>query len=275
MVDRITDPKHHVRIAIVGKYMKHRDAYKSVYESLDHAGIANRAKVEVVRVEAEDVDSRGAEVFLDEVDGILVPGGFGMRGIEGKIEAIRFARTHGIPFFGICLGLQCAVVEFARSVLGYEDANSTEFDKATAHPVIWMMEEQQSVRERGGTMRLGSWPCVLAPRSLSRQAYGAETIHERHRHRYEINNDYRDEFRRHGFVASGTSPDGTIVEIMEQTGHPWFLAVQFHPEFKSKPTAAHPLFREFVAAALRIRGQRRESGARPISHPTETVTTPA
>jgi len=275
MVERIMHPKHGVRIAVVGKYMKHRDAYKSVYESLDHAGIANRAKVEVVRVEAEEVDSRGAEEFLRDVDGILVPGGFGMRGIEGKIEAIRYARTRGIPFFGICLGLQCAVVEFARSVLGLEDANSTEFDKTTKHPVIWMMEEQQSVRERGGTMRLGSWPCVLAPRSLALQAYGAQTARERHRHRYEINNDYRNDFRKHGFVASGTSPDGTIVEIMEQTSHPWFLAVQFHPEFKSKPTEAHPLFREFIAAALRNRvAGRPESEARPFPQPTETVKTP-
>jgi CTP synthase len=251
MVDRITNPKHDVRIAVVGKYMKHRDAYKSVYESLDHAGIANRAKIHVVRVEAEEVDARGAEEFLDGVDGILVPGGFGMRGIEGKIEAIRYARTRAIPFFGICLGLQCAVVEFARCVLGLADANSTEFDKTTKNPVIWMMEDQQSVRERGGTMRLGSWPCVLAPRSLAIEAYRTQTIHERHRHRYEINNDYRDDFHERGFIATGTSPDGTIVEIMEQTGHPWFVAVQFHPEFKSKPTAAHPLFRDFVAAALR------------------------
>ncbi|HKI16260.1 MAG TPA: CTP synthase [Isosphaeraceae bacterium] len=275
MVERITRPKHNVRIAVAGKYMKHRDAYKSVYESLDHAGVANRAKVEVVRVEAEEVDSRGAEELLRDVDGILVPGGFGMRGIDGKIEAIRYARTRGIPFFGICLGLQCAVVEFARSILGHEDANSTEFDRTTEHPVIWMMEEQQSVRERGGTMRLGAWPCVLAPRSLAIQAYGAPTIRERHRHRYEINNAYRNAFREHGFVASGTSPDGTIVEIMELTGHPWFLAVQFHPEFKSKPTAAHPLFREFVAAALRNRSASRpESEARPFPQPNETVKTP-
>jgi CTP synthase len=275
MVERITSPKYDVRIAVVGKYMKHRDAYKSVYESLDHAGIANRAKVHVVRVEAEEVDAKGAEEFLEGVDGILVPGGFGMRGIEGKIEAIRYARTRGIPFFGICLGLQCAVVEFARSVLGLADANSTEFEKETDNPVIWMMEEQQSVRERGGTMRLGSWPCVLAPRSLALEAYGTTTIGERHRHRYEINNDYRDDFRKHGFVASGTSPDGTIVEIMEQPDHPWFLAVQFHPEFKSKPTKAHPLFREFIAAALRKRAANRdESEAEPRPHQRDVVRMP-
>jgi CTP synthase len=275
MVERITNPKHEVRIAVVGKYMKHRDAYKSVYESLDHAGIANRAKVDVVRVEAEEVDARGAEEFLENVDGILVPGGFGMRGIEGKIEAIRYARTRAIPFFGICLGLQCAVVEFARSVLDLADANSTEFDKTTGNPVIWMMEEQHSVRERGGTMRLGSWPCALAPRSLAREAYGHETIRERHRHRYEINSDYREEFRERGFIATGTSPDGTIVEIMEQTAHPWFVAVQFHPEFKSKPTAAHPLFREFVAAALRKRDTGRlDAPAQPRTHASDIVKAP-
>jgi CTP synthase len=257
MVERIKHPKHEVRIAVVGKYMKHRDAYKSVYEALDHAGIANHARVLVVRVEAEEVESRGAEAILGGVDGILVPGGFGMRGIEGKIEAIRYARTHGVPYFGICLGMQCAVVEFARDVLGLEDANSTEFDKTTEHPVIWLMPEQQSVRERGGTMRLGSWPCALAPEGMARQAYGADLVHERHRHRYEFNDAYRREFEESGLVATGTIPDGTIVEIVELVDHPWFVAVQFHPEFQSKPTRAHPLFREFVAAALRQRGASR------------------
>jgi CTP synthase len=259
MVERIKNPNHEVRIAVVGKYMKHRDAYKSVYEALDHAGIANRARVLVVRVEAEEVDSRGAEAILGGVDGILVPGGFGMRGIEGKIEAVRFARTRRIPYFGICLGMQCAVVEFARSVLGLEDANSTEFDQTTGHPVIWMMEEQHSVRERGGTMRLGSWPCALTAGTKSREAYAVEQVAERHRHRYEFNNAYRGNFEENGLVATGTSPDGTIVEIIELTDHPWFVAVQFHPEFKSKPTQAHPLFREFVAAALRQRGTSRTS----------------
>jgi CTP synthase len=265
MVDRIMHPKYEVRIAVVGKYMKHRDAYKSVYESLDHAGIANRARVTIVHVEAEEVDKNGALALLAGVDGILVPGGFGMRGIEGKIEAIRYARTQGIPYFGICLGMQCAVVEFARSELGMEDANSTEFDQNTEHPVIWLMEEQQGVQERGGTMRLGAWPCNLAPGSLAFQAYGCAQVHERHRHRYELNNAYRAAFEEQGWVASGTSPDGTIVEIMELVDHPWFLAVQFHPEFKSKPTEAHPLFRDFVAAALRQRSATRvlaERGAR-------------
>jgi CTP synthase len=251
IVERIKNPKHEVRIALVGKYMKIRDAYKSVYEALDHAGIANRTRVVVERVEAEEVDSQGADAILGGVDGILVPGGFGMRGIEGKIEAIRYARTQKVPYFGICLGMQCAVVEVARNELGLKDANSTEFDSATAHPVIAMMEEQQSVQDRGGTMRLGAYPCVLSPGSLAHQAYGAGLIHERHRHRYELNNEYRRAFHERGLVASGISPDGTIVEIMERVDHPWFLAVQFHPEFKSKPTKAHPLFRDFVAAALK------------------------
>ncbi|MGZ3433448.1 MAG: CTP synthase [Isosphaeraceae bacterium] len=255
MVDRIMNPKHEVRIAVVGKYMKHRDSYKSVYESLDHAGIAHRARVLVVRVEAEEVSVRGAEALLGGVDGILVPGGFGMRGIEGKIEAIRFARTNQIPFFGICLGMQCAVIEFARSILELDEANSTEFDKTTDHPVIALMENQRSVQQLGGTMRLGAWPCMLAPDRLARRAYGAEQISERHRHRYEFNNEYRKAFEQHGLIATGTSPDGVIVEIVELRNHPWFLAVQFHPEFQSKPTRAHPLFRDFVGAAL----QRRET----------------
>jgi CTP synthase len=253
MVERIMHPKHEVRIAIVGKYMKHRDAYKSVYEALDHAGIANRTRVLVVRIEAEHVEGRGADALLAGVDGILVPGGFGMRGIEGKIEAIRFARAHKVPFFGICLGMQCAVVECARDLLGLENANSTEFDQTTDHPVIWLMEEQESVRERGGTMRLGAWPCVLTPGSLAHEAYRRDQISERHRHRYELNNAYRKRFQEHGLFATGISPDGTIVEVMERRDHPWFVAVQFHPEFKSKPTEAHPLFRDFVAASLRKR----------------------
>jgi CTP synthase len=259
MVARIMHPLEEARIAVVGKYMKHRDAYKSVYEALDHAGIANRTRVLVERVEAEEVDRRGAEAFLSGVDGILVPGGFGMRGIEGKIEAIRYARTRGIPYFGICLGMQCAVVELARDALGLEDANSTEFDPATNHPVICLMEEQQSVRQRGGTMRLGAWPSVLAPGSLARAAYGFDQVNERHRHRYELNNDYRQAFQERGFFATGTSPDGKLVEIMERRDHPWFLAVQFHPEFKSKPTKAHRLFRDFIAAALRRHDTRRST----------------
>ena len=250
LVDRIRHPDHEVRIAVVGKYMRHRDAYKSVYEALDHAGIANRSRVIVQRIEAEEIADGGAESALGGVDGILVPGGFGMRGVEGKIEAIRFARTRRVPYFGICLGMQCAVVEFARNVLGFEDANSTEFDKSTQHPVIALMGDQSAVRQRGGTMRLGSCPCVLAPDSLARQAYDLDVIHERHRHRYEFNNAYRKAYEDNGFLLTGMSPDGQLVEIIEWPDHPWFLAVQFHPEFQSKPTRAHPLFRDFISAAL-------------------------
>jgi CTP synthase len=250
LIDRVRQPDHEVTIAVVGKYVKHRDAYKSVYEALDHAGISHRARVVVRRVEAEEVNGRGVEAVLAGVDGILVPGGFGMRGVEGKIEAIRYARTRDIPFFGICLGMQCAAVEFARSVLGLDDANSTEFDKNTEHPVIALMEEQAAVRQRGGTMRLGEWTCRLTPESLASRAYATDVVRERHRHRYEFNNSYRPAFEAHGLVPSGLSPDGSLIEILELTDHPWFLAVQFHPEFKSKPTQAHPLFRDFVAAAL-------------------------
>src|SRR4051812_23071960 len=234
LVDRVQHPDHEVRIAVVGKYMKHRDAYKSVYESLDHAGIANRTRVIVQRVEAEEVTGRAADAVLRGVDGILVPGGFGMRGIEGKIEAVRFARTRGVPFFGICLGMQCASIEFARSVLGLDDANSTEFDGTTRNPVIALMEDQAKVRERGGTMRLGAYGCRLEPDSRASQAYESDTIFERHRHRYEFNNAYRKAFAEAGFVPTGLSPDGSLVEIVELADHPWFLAVQFHPEFKSK-----------------------------------------
>ncbi len=263
LVDRVRNPEHEVTIAVVGKYMKHRDAYKSVYESLDHAGISHRARVVVRRVEAEEIGRGGAAAVLAGVDGVLVPGGFGMRGIEGKIEAIRFARTKGIPFFGICLGMQCAAVEFARNVLNLEDANSTEFDGATQHPVISLMEDQSRVRQRGGTMRLGAWPCDLGAGTLARQAYGAERIDERHRHRYEFNNAYRKRFEENGFRPTGVSPDGQLVEIVELPEHPWFLAVQFHPEFKSKPTRAHPLFRDFVGAALRRREAPRPAEPEP------------
>jgi CTP synthase len=263
LVDRLRHPKHEVTIAVVGKYMRHRDAYKSVYESLDHAGIAHRTRVIVRRVESEELNREGmAEQALAGVDGLLVPGGFGMRGIEGKIDAIRIARTRGVPYFGICLGMQCATIEFARHVLGLHDANSTEFSQETRHPVIAMMEDQRSVQVRGGTMRLGAYPCVLTPGSKARKAYGPELVHERHRHRYEFNNDFRDDFQRAGFVATGVSPDGRLVEIIEVLDHPWFVAVQFHPEFQSKPTQAHPLFRDFIGAAL-ARREAHKGGGKP------------
>lgn len=257
LVDRVKQPKHEVTIAVVGKYIKHRDAYKSVYESLDHAGISHRARVLVRRVESEDISSQGAEALLGGVDGILIPGGFGMRGIEGKIEAIRYARKQNIPFFGICLGMQCAVIEFARDEIGLMDANSTEFDQDTQHPVISLMADQHEVNERGGTMRLGLWPCQLQEGSLAHKAYGKLDIQERHRHRYEVNNDYRERLIQAGLTPTGVSPDGTLVEIVECKDHPWFLAVQFHPEFLSKPTKSHPLFRDFIGASLARRQSKR------------------
>jgi CTP synthase len=270
LVDHIRHPQREVQIAVVGKYISHRDAYKSVYESLDHAGIAHRSRVVVRRVEAEDVPGESAAKLLAGVDGILVPGGFGMRGIEGKIEAIRYAHANRIPFFGICLGMQCATIEFARDTLGWRDANSTEFDSNTQHPVIAMMDEQRGVKQRGGTMRLGKYPCQLVPGTLSHQAYGKELISERHRHRYEFNNDYREALVEAGFRIAGTSPDGKLVEIVELPTHPWFVAVQFHPEFQSKPTAPHPLFRDFVGAAIR----RKESAKEPAGGATTGATKP-
>ena len=249
LVDRIRNPDHEIQIAVVGKYIKHRDAYKSVYESLDHAGIANRTRVRVLSVEAEEVGDRGAEATLGGVDGILVPGGFGMRGIEGKIEAIRYARMRKIPFFGICLGMQCAAIEFARSILGLEDANSTEFDTSTKNDVIALMEDQSYVRQRGGTMRLGSWACRLAPRAWRSVPIGRK----RSTNVIAIVTSSTTSIvnlRGKRLLATGLSPDGSLVEIIELVDHPWFLAVQFHPEFKSKPTRSHPLFRDFVAAAL-------------------------
>ncbi len=249
----LRNPEHEISVAVVGKYAEHRDAYKSIYEALDHAGIAHRAQVRVQRIQSEQVEHQGAERLLGGFDGVLVPGGFGERGIEGKVQAVRFARQRGIPFLGICLGMQCAVIEFARHVAGLAGAHSTEFDKDTPHPVICLLDEQKQITDKGGTMRLGAQPCVLQPGTRAWDAYGQALIHERHRHRYEFNNDYRRRLEEHGLVVSGTSPDGRLVEIVELAGHPWFVAVQFHPEFKSKPTAAHPLFRDFIGAAIQHR----------------------
>jgi CTP synthase len=262
LLQRIQNPSHEVTIAVVGKYIKHNDAYKSVYESLAHAGIALATKVLIRKVESEDIEREGAEPVLSGMDGVLVPGGFGYRGIAGKIEAIRFARERGVPYFGICLGLQCAVIEFARNVVGLEDANTTEIEGACRHPVVCLLDEQFHITDKGGTMRLGSYNCILAEGSLARRAYGSPEVHERHRHRYEFNNQYRNQFMAHGMVFSGTSPDGQLVEVIELPGHPWFLAVQCHPEFKSKPTAAHPLFRGFVEASLKRREQKKTDAAR-------------
>ncbi len=251
----IRNPEADVRIAVVGKYGELQDAYKSIYEALDHGGIANRCSVTVERILAEDVQRNGAEKVLGRVDGILVPGGFGSRGVEGKIDAAGFAREHAVPYLGICLGLQCAAIDFARNVCGLQGADSTEANLDTPHPVISLLEEQQEVVDKGASMRLGAYLCVLEPGSRAHQAYGEDNISERHRHRYEFNNRYRETFQSHGAVFSGLSPDGKLVEMLELRDHPWFVTTQAHPEFKSYPTAPHPLFREFVRAVLdRSRG---------------------
>ncbi len=250
---RIRNPAHSVKIGVVGKYIELQDAYKSVYESITHAGIANNAKVEVVRVDAEELEKRGGIALLKGLDGILVPGGFGDRGTEGKIIAARFARENKVPYYGLCLGLQIAVIEFCRNVLHLKGANSTEFDAASPHPVINMMEEQKKIIDKGATMRLGSYECALTPGSKAAKAYKTESVRERHRHRYEVNNAYVGQFQRAGLVVSGVNPRRNLVEIVELKDHPFFLAVQFHPEFQSKPLQAHPLFAAFIAAALKAR----------------------
>jgi CTP synthase len=253
MVQKVKHPKRAVDIAVVGKYTEVRDAYKSITESLIHAGIANDARVNIRWMEATDLEGKAAAGLLKGMSGILVPGGFGHRGIEGKIEAIRYAREKKVPYFGICLGMQTMAIEFARNVMGLAGANSTEFDSASPHPVISLLEEQKEIKNMGGTMRLGSYPCRVSKGTHAAAAYGEKVIFERHRHRYEFNNLYRDQFAAKGMALAGLSPDATLVEILEIKNHPWMLGVQFHPEFKSKPTAAHPLFRDFVAAALKKR----------------------
>jgi CTP synthase len=241
---------------MVGKYISLKDAYKSIYEALAHGAVANDVELKLRQVEATDVEAKGAEALLRGAHGVLVPGGFGDRGIEGKIQAVAYARREGIPFLGICLGMQCAVIEFARNACGLSEANSQEFAPNSPHQVIHLMEEQKKTRNLGGTMRLGAWDCELRPGTKAAAAYGALRISERHRHRYELNNDYRDRFQAAGMIISGTSPDGMLVEMVELQKHPWFVACQFHPEFKSRPLKAHPLFRGFVgAAAARAEGQ--------------------
>lgn len=251
VVDVLRKPKFEVKICVVGKYIELQDAYKSIYEALVHGGIANKAKVNIIRIDSTELEKGDKNVkLLEGAQGILIPGGFGDRGIEGKIKAIRYARENKIPFFGICLGMQLATVEFARDICGMKDANSTEFNAKTGYPIISLLEEQKSVRDLGATMRLGSYPCKLQKNSLSYAAYGRENIEERHRHRYEFNNRYRAQLEKHGMIFSGMNTQQDLVEIIELKGHPWFVACQFHPEFKSKPDVAHPLFREFVKAAL-------------------------
>jgi CTP synthase len=272
LMHKLRNPQHEISIAVVGKYAEHKDAYKSIYEALDHAGIHHRAQIRFGRIQSSEIEAEGPERLLSGYDGILVPGGFGERGIEGKVQAIRFAREREIPFFGICLGMQCAVIEFGRTVVGLQRAQSTEFDKETPDPVICLLDEQREITNLGGTMRLGSQPAKLVAGSKANRAYGVDQIAERHRHRYEFNNVYRQQFTAHGMAFTGTSPDDQLVEIIELPNHPWFVAVQFHPEFKSKPTQSHPLFAGFVDAAVqrRLRRKNRVAGA-PEPSTTESV----
>jgi len=250
VVEKALHPKNKVTIALVGKYIALQDAYKSIYESLAHAGIYNDARVEIRKVDSEDIQKKGPEIFLKDVSGILVPGGFGYRGIEGKIKAIKFARENGIPFLGLCLGMQCAVIEFARNACGLRSANSTEFNHKTKYPVISLLAEQKKIKDLGGTMRLGAYPCRINKHSLAFKVYGKTLIRERHRHRYEFNNKYKKLLEKKGMRFCGVYPKGKLIEIVELKGHPYFIAVQFHPEFKSQPDNPHPLFRDFIRAAL-------------------------
>ena len=262
LVERIKSLRRTVKIALVGKYVALHDAYLSVAEALFHSGVANGANVEIEWVPSEDVTADNVEAFLRDADGILVPGGFGDRGIEGKIAAIRFARERGVPFFGICLGMQMAVVEYARNVLRLDEAHSAEINEWTPDPVIAILPEQQDVADKGGTMRLGLYDCRLLPGTRAARAYGAAAVRERHRHRYEFNNRYRGRMEEAGLVVSGVSPDGRLVEIVELYDHPWFVGVQFHPEFTSRPNRPQPLFRDFVAAALAHADSRKEKAGK-------------
>ncbi len=256
VLNRIKHPKKEVKIAVVGKYITLQDAYKSIYEALSHGAIANDAKLIIKKVDSEDIEKEGVDKHLKGAQGILVPGGFGQRGIEGKIAAIKFARQNNIPYFGICLGMQTAVIEFARNVCDLAKANSTEFNKSTAYPVISLLEEQKKVKNMGATMRLGAYDCILKKNTNAHKAYKKEKISERHRHRYEFNNKYKEAMERRGMVFSGFYQKANLVEIIEIKNHPWFVACQFHPEFKSKPDRAHPLFRDFISAALSLSQKR-------------------
>jgi CTP synthase len=257
---KIIAPQSRVTVGVVGKYIELQDAYKSVYEAINHGGVANDCGVTIRKVDAEQIEREGAEKVLKELDGILVPGGFGERGIEGKIQAARHAREKKLPYLGLCLGMQIATIEFARNVLKLNKAHSTEFDSATPHPVIAMLDEQTRVTKKGGTMRLGAQPCQLVMGTKTARLYGAFVVNERHRHRFEFNNTYRDRFSKAGFVFSGTTPDEKLIEVIELSDHPFFIASQFHPEFHSKPHQPHPLFKGFIAAA-----QAHARGERPAS----------
>jgi len=268
MIERMRTPVDKITIAVVGKYIELHDAYKSIYESLTHGGIANDVEIDLRKVQAESVIEEGAAKLLDGAHGVLIPGGFGERGIEGKIAAVRYARENGIPYFGICLGMQVAVIEMARNLANLADANTTELDPATPHPVISLLDEQREITDMGGTMRLGAYGCALRPDTRSRAAYGEEEVRERHRHRYEFNNRYLSMLETVGAVVAGVNEARDLVEIVELRDHPWFVAVQFHPEFKSKPVCAHPLFRDFVRAASerkRGAGQRGAENPAPVS----------
>jgi CTP synthase len=256
VVDKFKKPANGtVKIGVVGKYVHLKDSYKSLHEALVHGGLASDAAVQLQYIDSEQIERNGATSVLAGLDAVLVPGGFGDRGVEGKIAAIRHAREHGIPFFGICLGMQLAVIEFGRNVCNLKGASSTEFQKDCTHPVIDLMPDQRGIKDKGGTMRLGAYPCALRPGSVASEIYGKLEISERHRHRFEFNNAYRDTLTKHGLCLSGTSPDDRLVEIVELRSHPYFVGCQFHPEFKSRPMAAHPLFSGFVAAAVRHRDE--------------------
>ncbi|WFA08669.1 CTP synthase [Tissierella sp. Yu-01] len=250
IIEKVMNPKGTVKIALVGKYIELKDAYLSVAEALRHAGIANDVEVDIDWVHAEDLEPDNCGEVLKDADGILVPGGFGNRGIDGKLCAIRYARENNIPFFGICLGMQLASIEFARNVLGFEDAHTTEVNPDTAHPIIDLMVDQKDVENIGGTLRLGVYPCKLIDGTKAMEIYNDEIIYERHRHRYEFNNEYRERMEDKGLIISGVSPDDALVEMVELKDHPWFIGVQYHPEFKSRPTKAHPLFKGFIAASI-------------------------
>jgi CTP synthase len=267
LVSRVKNPKHRVRVGIVGKYVAFPDAYKSLNEALLHGGIANDAAVELVYIDAEEMEGGSWPRNLFEVDSLLVPIGFGQRGTEGKIRAIRYAREHKVPFFGICLGMQCMTIEYARNVCGIKDATSSEFDSETEHAVIYKLRDLLGVEELGGTMRLGAYPCKLKEGTLARKIYGAPEISERHRHRYEVNQKYMQTLIDHGLVISGLSPDGKFVEMVELPDHPWYLGCQFHPEYKSKPTEPHPLFVSYIAAALAHQGRRERGEPEAVTAP--------
>jgi CTP synthase len=263
LVHRVYNPKDVVRIGIVGKYVEYEDSYKSLKEALVHGALAHNLKLEVNWIEAEgletsDPNDKSYEAQIEGYDGLLVPGGFGKRGIEGMLKAIQYAREKHVPYFGICLGMQTACIEFARNVCGLADANSSEFDPATPHRVIYKLRELRGVEELGGTMRLGAWPCKLEPGTLAQKIYGQTEISERHRHRYEFNREYEETMVAGGLKISGSTPDGTYVEIVEIPGHPYFIGCQFHPEFKSKPLEPHPLFKSFVGASYEYGQKRKE-----------------